>query len=542
MSITNKFMHGTPILCGDNTVPGLKLPEELAKLVPEIIKACHNFGLDFYPIVVQKLTYDEISEVASYHGFPVRYPHWKWGMEYSELQKGYEHGKHRIYEMVINTNPAYIFCLDANTLVDDVTVIAHAIGHNDFFKNNVFFAPTSENMMNQLANHGTRIRRYIARWGKERVTEFIDDVLRIDSLIDPMKAWSQRRVKDVVVRDERKYFQPGRLPVKPDHEYMDAYLNPPAWKEEQNQRAKDREIAQELGMFRDPTKDIMGYLKDHAPLKPWQQDILAMLYNEAMYFAPQRMTHMMNEGWASFVDFNIIAKQGYASLGQKRHDMGIFDYAVHKMGVLGGKYSMNPYKLGFCLFTDIEERWDKGRFGPEFEQCQDIKLREDWDQKLGLGHSKVLEVRQYYDDVTILAEFFTPDFCNKYEFFDWKRYPNGEYKIENRDPHIIKKKLIKHYMNGGLPEIRLADPNHKGKNTLFLQHEWDGRMLFAPYAKATLTSLYKLWGNDVCLATRNKGGEEVVFHCYGPEEEFIELVTRQKYEEASKDSQESDGE
>ena len=531
MSILNKFMMGTPILCGDNTVPGLKLPEELAKLVPAIIKACHEFDLEFYPIVVQKLTYDEISEVASYHGFPVRYPHWKWGMEYAELQKGYEHGKHRIYEMVINTNPAYIYCLDSNTLVDDVTVIAHAIGHNDFFKNNVFFAPTSENMMNQLANHGTRIRRYIARWGKERVTEFIDDVLRIDTLIDPMKAWSCRKVKDVVVRDERQYVQPVRLPIKNDHEYMDSWVNPPDWKQEQDRRAKEKEVAQELELFREPTKDIMGYLKDNARLKPWQQDIMAMLYNETLYFAPQRMTHMMNEGWASFVDFNIIAKQGLASLGQKRHDMGIFDYAKHKMGVLGGKYSMNPYKLGFCLFQNIEERWDKGRFGPEWDNCTDIKQREDWDQKLGLGHGKVLEVRKYYDDITILAEFFTPDFCNEYEFFDWKRYPNGEYKIEDRNPERIKKKLIKRYMNGGLPDIRLADPNHRGKGILFLQHEWDGRLLYPPYARPTLASLYRLWGNDVCLATKGKNGEEVVYHCYGPDEEFIEITPRKKYEE-----------
>ena len=62
MSQTNKFMRGTPLLIGDNTVPGLKLPEELSRLIPEIIQTCHDFNLDFYPIVVQKLTYDEISE------------------------------------------------------------------------------------------------------------------------------------------------------------------------------------------------------------------------------------------------------------------------------------------------------------------------------------------------------------------------------------------------------------------------------------------------------------------------------------------------
>lgn len=538
MSIINKFMMGTPILCGDNTVPGLKLPEEIAKLIPDIINACHEFGLDFYPIIVHKFTHDEISEIASYGGFPVRYPHWKWGMEYSELQKGYEHGKHRIYELVINTNPANIYLLDSNTLVDDVTVIAHAIGHNDFFKNNVFFEPTNENILNQLANHGVRIRRYISRWGKDRVTEFIDDVLRIDTLIDPVKAWSKRKVKDIIVRDEREYVQPIRLPVKDDHEYMDNWVNPSDWKNQQNLKAKEKEASKELGMFLEPTKDIMGFLKDNAPLKPWQQDIMAMLYNESMYFSPQRTTQVSNEGWASFVDFNIIAKRGFASLGQERCDMGIFDYSKHKMGVLGGKYSMNPYKLGFCLFMDIEERWNKGKFGPAYEQCQDIKQKEDWDEKLGLGHEKVLDVRKYYNDLTLLAEFFTPDFCNKYEFFEWKKYPNGEYRIEDRNPERIKKKLIKRHANGGLPDIRLVDANHKGKGILFLQHEWDGRLLYSPYANPTLASLYRLWGNDVCLSTRNKNGEEIVMHCYGPDEEFIEVFPRERYESSEYDDEE----
>ena len=131
--MSSKFFRGSSLLLGDSTVPGVQLPSELKKIMPDIFKAVKDFGCDFYPTVVQMLTYDEISEVASYGGFPVRYPHWKWGMEYESLQKGYEHGMHRIYEMVINTNPCYIYCLDSNTLVDNVTVIAHALGHNDFF-------------------------------------------------------------------------------------------------------------------------------------------------------------------------------------------------------------------------------------------------------------------------------------------------------------------------------------------------------------------------------------------------------------------------
>ena len=96
------FMHGAPLLVGDNTIPGVQLSKELKELIPKVLQSCREWGLDFYPTVVQLLTYDEISEIAAYGGFPVRFPHWSFGMEYEELQRGYEFGMHKIYEMVIN--------------------------------------------------------------------------------------------------------------------------------------------------------------------------------------------------------------------------------------------------------------------------------------------------------------------------------------------------------------------------------------------------------------------------------------------------------
>jgi stage V sporulation protein R len=254
-----------------------------------------------------------------------------------------------------------------------------------------------------------------------------------------------------------------------------------------------------------------------------------MIYEESMYFAPQRMTKTINEGLASWVDYHIIARQGLAGLGQESDSAGIIEYAKHKMGVLGGKYSMNPYKLGFSLLCDIEERWDKGQFGSEWEDCANIKEKENWDKKLGLGKEKVFEVRKLYNDITLIMEFFTPEFCEKYEFFEWKKYPNGEYKIESKDPHRIKAKLVSRYMNGGLPEIRLVDPNHRGKGIMFLQHNWHGRPLHEAYVGPVLESLRRLWKNDVCLATKNKEGRELIYRCK-TDECIVDMVPREDYE------------
>ncbi len=36
--------------------------------------------------------YEQINSVAAFGGFPMRYPHWRFGMEYEQLSKGYEWG------------------------------------------------------------------------------------------------------------------------------------------------------------------------------------------------------------------------------------------------------------------------------------------------------------------------------------------------------------------------------------------------------------------------------------------------------------------
>jgi stage V sporulation protein R len=524
MSSASTLIYGSPLLMGNNTIPGLEVPKEIKAAIPHIFKVCKDFGLDYYETIVEFLTYDDISEVAAYGGFPVRYPHWQWGMEYEELSKGYEFGYHRIFEMVVNTCPCYIYCLDSNTYTDNVTVIAHALGHNDFFKNNIWFHPTSQNMMNEFGNHRSRILRYMQRWGREAVGQFIDTVLSLETLIDPAEAWTAKKYEEPVTHDSREYQFPRRLKVPDSHDYMSEWINPRDWVEQEKERIKREELKRDIGLFRDKSKNIMGFLRDHAPLKPWQSDVLAILYEEAMYFQPQRMTKVANEGWASYVDYNVMARIGMPKCG-------IVEYADHKARVLGGKQSQNPYKLGFELFLHIEDCWNKGRFGREYEECKDNRQKENWDKKLGLGHEKVFEVRANYDDVTMIAEFFDQEFCDRYEWYEWKKFPSSEpgveadYKIVGRDAKKIKKLLIQRHLNGGLPDIRLVDHNGRGKGVMVLEHQWDGRTLLPKYTSESIRSVAKLWGRPVALVTKNKNEEELIYYAQ-PDGDHVQALKR----------------
>ena len=160
------------------------LPSYLLDIQREIEGHARGYGLDFFETIFEVLDYQRMNEVAAYGGFPTRYPHWRFGMEFEGLAKGYEYGLSKIYEMVINNDPCYAYLLESNAEVDQKIVMAHVYGHCDFFKNNYSFLHTNRKMMDEMANHATRIRRSIDRFGLEKVEDFIDRCLSIENLID----------------------------------------------------------------------------------------------------------------------------------------------------------------------------------------------------------------------------------------------------------------------------------------------------------------------------------------------------------------------
>src|SRR5260370_35489431 len=81
--------------------------------------------------------------------------------------------------------------------------MAHVYGHCDFFKNNAYFGHTSRKMMDEMANHGVRIRRYAEKYGEDEGESFIDRCMSIDDLIDVHSTAINRR-RDVSRYDFRE--------------------------------------------------------------------------------------------------------------------------------------------------------------------------------------------------------------------------------------------------------------------------------------------------------------------------------------------------
>ncbi|MBK7877936.1 MAG: SpoVR family protein [Planctomycetes bacterium] len=158
-----------------------KLREE-ARRIEDVAR---SFGLDFFPTIFEMLDAKDVNAIAAYGGFPVRYPSWRFGMDYERLEKSRSFGLSKIYELVINNDPTYAYLVRTNSDMEQKLVMAHVFGHADFFKHNQWFVPTQRNMLDQMANHGTRLRRVVDERGADTVDVFLDRALSIDNLVDP---------------------------------------------------------------------------------------------------------------------------------------------------------------------------------------------------------------------------------------------------------------------------------------------------------------------------------------------------------------------
>jgi stage V sporulation protein R len=473
----------------------MMLPPYLYDIQREIEGHARGYGLDFFDQIFEILDYKTMNEVAAYGGFPTRYPHWRFGMDYEQLSKSYTYGFSKIYEMVINNDPCYAYLLEGNSLVDQKLVIAHVCAHNDFFKNNYYFSKTNRKMIDEMANHSTRIRRHMERFGVERVENFLDICFSLDNLIDPMSMYIQRRATQAKAVRREEEAKPRGLKLKAKS-YMDKYINPPEIEDAAQKQAEEERVEQMPKFPLRPERDILKFLLDHGPLEPWQQDLMDIVREEAYYYAPQGMTKIMNEGWATYWHSMIMTRKALT-------DAEVVDYADHAAGVLGGGMSLNPYKVGVELFRHIEERWNSGRFGKEWEECDDLQQKRSWDRKLGLGREKIFQVRAIYNDVMFIDEFFTEDFCREQLFFTFGWNLRSErWEIQSRQYQKIKEQLLSMLTHGGQPFIEVEDGNFENRGELLLKHRHEGVDLRVDWARDTLANLHRAWRRPCNIVTK----------------------------------------
>ena len=157
---------------------------ELANAEEQIIEIARRFGLDPFPVFFELVTSYKMYEDAAY-GLPARFNHWTRGKAFYRMKTQYDYGLSKIYEVIFNTNPAVAYLMEQNDLLQNKVVIAHVMGHSDFFKNNAYYQHTSRRMIEKVGIHADRIRKYEFDHGEQESSAFWTPYSPLKSISTP---------------------------------------------------------------------------------------------------------------------------------------------------------------------------------------------------------------------------------------------------------------------------------------------------------------------------------------------------------------------
>ena len=454
--------------------------KNLEESLAQIWAVAQKFGLDPYPTRFEIVPATVMYEVGSY-ALPGRYSHWTFGKAYHRMKTMYDFALSKIYEVVINTNPAYGFLLETNSPVQNKMVIAHVLGHVDFFKNNIYFSKTNRRMVESVSTHAQRMMEYEFRYGRKTVEQFLDAVLAIEEHIDP-----NFFMRHQISAEEEKH----RAEQRPKEGRYDDL-----WNLDKTDTGGTGVLAvgdrpsdhgQDSPAPNLPQKDVVYYLMKNSPvLTAWQRDVMAMVHEEVEYFIPQMQTKIMNEGWASFWHTRIMRE---LDLSDNEH----LEFAELHAGVVSPqKGKLNPYYLGYKIFEHIERNWDD----PSAE------AREKLGRPGGQGREKIFEVREVESDVSFLRNYLTEELCEELDLFVYELVEEEEWTISEKRWERVRDQLVANMTNFGLPYIEVEDGDYNGNRELYLKHCYEGTELDMRYARKALEHVHTLWGRTVHLET-----------------------------------------
>jgi Uncharacterized conserved protein len=334
---------------------------EAAGLEEPVLEArnlAKRLGLKPYDVRYWIVDHDEMNRLIAYDGFQRRYPHWRWGMKYDQQQKKDQHGLGKAFEIVNNDDPSHAFLQESNTQADQKAVITHVEAHGDFFANNRWYGmyanrgEAGPEAVARLERHAEAIQGYIEDPEIERadVERLIDAVLCLGDTIDQHRPLGKSDTDDEDGENSELADIEDQLDDLDLTDEVRDQVFDESWLE-----AQDAEIDLE-----DPADDVLNYLLDHGQRfdseegkavdrEPWESHVIEMLRDESYYFAAQKMTKVMNEGWAAFWESLMMSDEGFAT------DDELVTYADHMASVLGSP-GLNPYKLGMELWQHVEVR------------------------------------------------------------------------------------------------------------------------------------------------------------------------------------------
>lgn len=430
--------------------------------------SAQSFDLDPFPVHFELVPASIMYEFGAY-GLPGRFSHWTHGRTYHQIKTMYDYGLSKIYELVINSDPAAAFLLENNSVLQNKLVIAHVLGHSDFFKHNAYFQRTNRKMIESVRINAERIAHYEFCHGKDEVEQFLDAVLCIEEHIDPFPRGRRQTEGEshqpTTEFDDVFYLGDEQRPVVP--------------------------VAAKRFPER-PEKDLLRFIAQHAQqLTDWQRDIIEIVRAEQEYFTPQMQTKIMNEGWAAYWHVKIM------------HDLDLSDnefmqFAQLHSGVLASSgRSINPYLVGMRMFEEIERTWNE----PTEEERRQGRAP-------NMGRQKMFEVREVENDVSFLRNYLSKKLVDELDLYLYRK-EGDRWVIVEKDWHVVRDAIVASMTNFGRPYLVIEDGDYKGNRELYIRHQFEGQELDQHYAEMTLRQVERLWGRLVHLETVIEGNRVI---------------------------------
>jgi len=173
----------------------------------KICKVADKFGLDGFPISYEVCDYYDMIGNMSYHGMPTHYHHWSYGKAFERTHLLYNTGLTGLpYELIINSNPSLAYLMKENSLYLQILIMAHCMGHSDFFKNNRCFENTfPDTVVSKFRNAKKRVQKYIEDEQPDTQFDLSKKILPYIQGADPKN--------NILVRFDAKYLTPQNFQI-----------------------------------------------------------------------------------------------------------------------------------------------------------------------------------------------------------------------------------------------------------------------------------------------------------------------------------------
>lgn len=474
--------------------------KRLIKIENRIYQIVEEMGFDFCPIEFDVIPPQKMIEMMAYI-VPGNISNWRYGRDYERIRTMYEKSDYNLpYEVVVNTDPVRAYLMKDNTFAVQALVMSHVLGHVVFFTMNKYFQNTDRYIITVLSEASKRFNKYERLYGIDIVEKTVDAAHSIMLHSSPYnnEIESEKRLR-IFEQLKKKHN------AKPSSEFGDLLKK----KEESTEDSIDlfnRKLWLALKGKTpvEPTEDFLRYIIDNSQkLDDWQKDVCEIVRQLGIYLYPQIRSKFSNEGLAVFFHEKImdrLFKEEY--LNKSDHAQYNFSNSLVKAK---SPLSLNPYLIGSEIFYDIEDRWNKGKFGKEYENLTNVYEKENWDKKLMKGMEKVKEVVRVTNDWFFMKEFLTPELVNKiglYIYMIKDSHTTEDFVITKHKAKEIADMIITSFVHNGIPKIKITNGDYNDKGTLQLEHEYAGAPLEPKYCEETLKHICFLWGKNVILKTK----------------------------------------